>query len=182
MYGPSARTGGRFPWRSISSSAAPIVPPPRSLAPNLPERYIAAKFYFSASFPDTPGNRAFIENLLARLAGQMPVVVLQQPRTVDDHRAYAPPQHLNLASVGAVVTPQNNLEVQTAVVAHAQSFVGTYGGFSYLAPLCGVRAFAFHAADEFYEHHRHLADLTFSRLHRPPLVVLPTTASAVVPI
>ncbi len=78
------------------------------------------------------------------------------------------------------MTPENNLEVQTAVVAHATRFVGTYGGFAYLAPLCGVPAVGFHAADAFYQHHRHLADLVFSRLHVPPLTVLPTDVAGVV--
>ena len=36
------------------------------------------------------------------------------------------------------MTPENNLAVQTEVIRGAEAFVGTYGGFSYLAPLCGV--------------------------------------------
>ena len=34
--------------------------------------------------------------------------------------------------------PARNLEIQTAVVAGARAFAGTYGGFSYLAPFHGV--------------------------------------------
>ena len=34
---------------------------------------------------------------------------------------------------------RENLAVQTALVAGASAFVGTYGGFSYLAPFLGVR-------------------------------------------
>ncbi len=37
------------------------------------------------------------------------------------------------------MTPERNLAVQTAVIARARAFVGTYGGYSYLAPFCGVR-------------------------------------------
>ena len=36
------------------------------------------------------------------------------------------------------LTPRENLAVQTALVAGAPAFVGTYGGFSYLAPFLGV--------------------------------------------
>ena len=78
------------------------------------------------------------------------------------------------------MTPATNLEIQTAVVAHARAFIGTYGGFAYLAPLCGVPATVFHSEDEFYEHHRQLADVTFSRLHLPPRTVLPTRATELI--
>ena len=37
-------------------------------------------------------------------------------------------------TIDHLMTPEDNLAVQTAVVAHATAFVGTYGGFSYLAP------------------------------------------------
>jgi hypothetical protein len=39
--------------------------------------------------------------------------------------------------------PRENLALQTAVVAGASAFVGTYGGFSYLAPFLGVRSTAY---------------------------------------
>jgi hypothetical protein len=156
-----------------------ISAPPRAAVPDLPERYVAAKFYFSASFPDTPENRAFADRILAQVAEQLPVVVLEHGVDVDDHRTYGG-AHMNLSSVGARVTPQNNLDVQTAVVAGAAAFVGTYGGFAYLAPLCGVPALAFHSTPEYYLHHRQLADVTFSRLQLPPLTVLSTEAARLV--
>ena len=34
--------------------------------------------------------------------------------------------------------------VQSAVVARARRFVGTYGGFAYLAPFCGVPAVSYY--------------------------------------
>lgn len=155
-----------------------IDPPARALAPELPARYVAAKFYFSASFPDTPANRTFVDALLARIAVDLPVVLLDTPQAVDDHQAYRSAKHQDMTSVGMDVTPANNLDAQTMVVGNAEAFIGTYGGFSYLAPLCGVPAYGIHAADEFYEHHRHLADLTYSRLHLPPLTVLPVAVAA----
>jgi len=166
--------------RALSEFLKParMAVPPRSLVPGLPEEYVAAKFYFSASFPDTPVNRAFVDATLARVAERWPVVVLQNGVAVDEHRTYASGRCLDLSSLGASLTPATNLEVQTAAVAHARAFIGTYGGFAYLAPLCGVESTAFHSEDEFYEHHRQLADVTFSRLHLPPLTVLPTGAAA----
>ncbi len=154
-----------------------VVPPPRTLVPGLPAEYVAAKFYFSAAFPDTAENRRFVRDVLSRAAAGLPVVLLDQGTAVDDHGQYSDAQFLSLASLGAVVAPANNLEVQTAVVGHARAFVGTYGGFSYLAPMCGVEAVVFHSVAEYYLHHRYLADLAFSRLHAAPLTVIPTHAA-----
>lgn len=154
-----------------------ITPPPRTLVPGLPAEYVAAKFYFSAAFPDTAGNRQFVTDVLSRVGEGLPVVLLDQGAAVDDHAQYSDTRHLSLASLGAAVTPANNLEVQTAVVGHARAFVGTYGGFSYLAPMCGVEAVVFHSVAEYYLHHRYLADLAFSRLHAAPLTVIPTHAA-----
>jgi len=39
----------------------------------------------------------------------------------------------------------HNLQLQSAVVARARAFVGTYGGFSYLAPLHGVPSIAYYS-------------------------------------
>ena len=35
--------------------------------------------------------------------------------------------------------------MQTAVIAGARAFVGTYGGYAYLAPFCNVPAIAFYS-------------------------------------
>ena len=43
------------------------------------------------------------------------------------------------------LTPDSNLLVQSAIVAGARRFVGTYGGFAYLAPLCGVPALSYYS-------------------------------------
>ena len=157
-----------------------ITPPPRTIVPGLPDQYVAAKFYFSAAFPDTPANRQCVDTLLAQIASRWPVVLLDHGIEVDDHSGYGRGRYHDLVSLGAAITPANNLQLQTAVVGHARAFVGTYGGFAYLAPLCGVETVAFHSEHEFYLHHRHLADVVFSRLHVPPLTVVPTDAAQLV--
>ena len=43
---------------------------------------------------------------------------------------------------------RDNLAVQSAIVSRARGFVGTYGGFSYLAPLYGVPAVSFYSLRE----------------------------------
>jgi len=40
--------------------------------------------------------------------------------------------------------PARNLHVQSAIVAGASAFVGTYGGFAYLAPFYGVPSLAYY--------------------------------------
>jgi hypothetical protein len=48
-------------------------------------------------------------------------------------------------TIDHLMTPVHNLAVQTQVIRGARAFVGTYGGFSYLAPLCGVNTLAFYS-------------------------------------
>jgi hypothetical protein len=63
------------------------------------------------------------------------------------------------------MTPENNLAVQTEVIRGARGFVGTYGGFSYLAPLCGTNTLAFYShASGFRYDHLEVAKRVFSAL------------------
>jgi hypothetical protein len=51
------------------------------------------------------------------------------------------------------------------VIRNAQAFVGTYGGFSYLAPLCGVNTVAFYShPNGFRVDHLEVAKRVFSAL------------------
>lgn len=121
---------------------APLpAPPPHPMTASLPEEYVAAKFYFSQSFPDTAANRAFVQRTIAAVAGQLPVVMLSAGAQLDDH-------HEALVAPGSQVQViqadvRDNLAAQSAVVARARGFIGTYGGFSYLAPLYGVDSLSF---------------------------------------
>ncbi len=58
---------------------------PRELASKLPQDYVAVRFYFRPSFPDTPSNREFVRDLVGRIAKTMPVVLLNTGIEVDDH-------------------------------------------------------------------------------------------------
>ena len=62
------------------------------------------------------------------------------------------------------LTPERNLAVQSAVIAGARAFVGTYGGYSYLAPLYKVPAIAFYSRPSFKLHHLHAAQRVFSQI------------------
>ena len=79
------------------------------------------------------------------------------------------------------MTPERNLDIQTAVIAKAQAFVGTYGGYSYLAPLCGVPAIAFYSErDAFYAVHREIAERMIREVHGGSLVTLDVKDAALV--
>lgn len=110
----------------------------------LPKDFIAVKFYFNASFPDTPTNRRVAVEMISRLARKRPVVLLSTGFRVDEHP--------EVSDVSAAVTsianhllPRDNLEIQTAVVARARAFVGTYGGFSYVPTFFGVPSYSLYS-------------------------------------
>jgi len=141
----------------------------------LPKDYVAARFYFSECFPDLPANRAFVTETLETIGRQMPVVLLDTPFAVDDHRDAATAAR-HIVSIAGRMTPERNLAVQTAVVGGARAFVGTYGGYSYLAPLCGVPSLAFYSARTYKAHHLHMADRVFERFGGAGLVPLDVAA------
>jgi hypothetical protein len=61
--------------------------------------------------------------------------------------------------------PRDNLGLQSALVAGASSFVGTYGGLSYLAPFLGVPTSAYYAdADGFSPRHLSMARSSFASI------------------
>ena len=138
---------------------------------DLPQEYVAVRFYFSQAFPDNPPNRALVSDVVRSLSSRRPVVLLTTPFAVDDH-ADAAPDAASVRSIARFLTPENNLAVQTAVIRGARAFVGTYGGFSYLAPLYGVPSVTFYSEATFFEQHLEFARRTFSRVDAAPFIVL----------
>lgn len=148
-------------------------PPPDDLTGQLPSRYVAAKFYMNAALPDSPATRAFISAVLAELTRTRDVVLLTTGRRFDDHLDYPPEVSARLHTVDHLMTPENNLEIQTRVISGADAFVGTYGGFSYLAPLCGIDTLAFYSDPAgFRFDHLELANRVFARLRGGSFVAL----------
>ena len=160
------------------ASYARIDPVDDPVLRELPHDYVAARFYFSDCFPDTATNRAFVTSTIESISRQTPVVLLNTPFAVDDHRDFGPGSagSARVLTIGAHMPPVRNLAVQTAVIAGARAFVGTYGGYSYLAPFCGVNSLAFYSAPSFKPHHLHVAQHIFERLGGPSLVPLDVAA------
>lgn len=147
-----------------------LIPP--SPVVGLPSRYTAVRFYFRSSFPDTAANRALVIRVLSALTTHTDVVVLNPGFRLDDHHDYDPERSGRIRTIDHLLVPDRNLEVQTAVIARADAFVGSYGGFSYLAPLLGVRSIAFYSELTFKTAHLELAEHVFNHVSGGSLTVL----------
>ena len=150
-----------------------LLDPPAAERPEgLPHEYVAVRFYFSESFPATAENQAFARSTIASLAERIPVVLLNPGFSVDEHDDVAPSASGRIFTIGDSMTPIRNLAVQSAVIAGARAFVGTYGGYSYLAPLYRVPAIAFYSRRTFKSHHLHAAERAFEGIGAAPLIPL----------
>jgi hypothetical protein len=119
------------PWVTPASTA------------ELPDEFTAVRFYFRDSFPDTPENRELVQQVVERLAERRPVVLLNTGVVVDEHLDAEPAEGERILRPLTGVDAARNLAAQSAVVARAQLFVGTYGGLAHLAPFYGVPTIGF---------------------------------------
>jgi hypothetical protein len=132
--------------------------------PVLPQSYIAVKFYFNECFPPSDQNRAFVHRVLDALTTRGPVVALSTGLRIDDHGG-CHISHGGVQHLPEGIEPARNLHVQSHVVARARAFVGTYGGFSYLAPFYGVPSVAYFSdAGGFSPRHLAMARSAFERI------------------
>ncbi|MGH9350197.1 MAG: hypothetical protein ACRD26_23330 [Vicinamibacterales bacterium] len=144
--------------------------PAREELPRLPPSYVAVKFYFNDCFPASAANRALVRNLVADLSARGPVVSLSIGIDLDDHGGCHVDGHGVLDLAGAT-PPSRNLHVQSAVVAHASAFAGTYGGFAYLAPFYGVPCTAYYSDPRgFSRSHLTMARTALASLGTPDLL------------
>ena len=140
-------------------------PPPPEKPAGLPADYVLAKFYFSKAFPDTQENRTFAAETLQSVSRQTPVALLSTSVRLDEHSDFHAHGNSGLFVVDSHTVPHRNLELQTRLIAGARGFIGTYGGFSYLAPFHGVPSLSFFSRRNGFEpHHLDLAHRVFDRL------------------
>jgi hypothetical protein len=150
-----------------------LTPPAPEPLPGVPDDYVAAKFYFSKAFPDTDANRSFVIDMLRRISRHVPVVLLSGGLQVDEHCDFQTRGWSGLFVVDSHQVLQQNLTLQTRVICGARGFIGTYGGFSYLAPFYGVRSLSFFSdRREFESHHLELAQRVFAKLSPGAFVAL----------
>ena len=129
-------------WLRRRTVFTPLAAP--AVAIELPADYTAVKFYFNDCFRNTPANRAFVDRTIRALQRDGPVISLSTGIHVDDH-APCEPDVAAMHGIHHLLAPHNNLLVQSAIVARARRFVGTYGGFAYLAPFHGVDAESYYS-------------------------------------
>jgi hypothetical protein len=146
-----------------------LPPPPtierEALPPGLPQDYVVAKFYFSKAFPDNTANRRFVTDLVRRVSTEAPLLLLSTSLRLDEHSDFQAASGSGLFVLDAHARPQGNLELQTRAICASRGFVGTYGGFSYLAPFYGVRSLSFFSRRFGFEsHHLDLAHRVFDRI------------------
>jgi hypothetical protein len=111
---------------------------------DLPRDYVAVRFYFRPSFPDTAENRQFAADIVRAISRDVPVVLLNTGLKFDDHEDLHVPG-MGIHHVDRLMTAERNLEMQTEIVSNARAFVGTYGGLAYLATFYGVPSYAFYS-------------------------------------
>lgn len=137
---PSVIYNGLAPWwqgdwgltaiqRQLAFGPLPVPHPPLNLP--LPEKFVAVRFYARHTWPMTEEHQTWVTQLVERLSQKIPVVNLSPNLATDDHVDFALPP--SVLTIHDHVTPQTNLAVQSAVLAKAAGFVGTYGGTMQLA-------------------------------------------------
>ena len=140
-----------------------LVQPPGMTLPPLPHDYVAVKFYSAASLPPTDAVRRALQSMVMGLAERRPVVLLDTGLAVDDHEDYTF-MGGRVMSLREHLRPQDNLAVQSAVIARASSFVGTCGALAWLAPMLGVDTTAVLADAKFLHGHLHVARRVYQSL------------------
>jgi ADP-heptose:LPS heptosyltransferase len=156
----------RVPYAALDELTAHrwLTTPDRShLEGQLPSRYIAVKFYASRQFPATPDNKQFVAGVIKQLAKDHHVVVLASGARLDEHEDFSFEYGERVHSIDHLLSPDTNLDTQTRIIAGATAFVGSYGGFSYLAPYFGVPAVSFYESREsFFDCHLDFARRVFT--------------------
>jgi hypothetical protein len=148
------RAGHHGARRRLLNRPLPSLPASDDPVLDLPAEYVAVKAYFSDCFPDSEDNREFVARLVARLAEAHPVVLLSTGIDLDDHGDFTTEtDEGRVRAIDHLMTPRNNLELQTRAIAGAKALVTTYGGFSYLGPFLGVPSIAFYSEENFVPAH-----------------------------
>ena len=96
--------------------------------------------------PIRPRTGSSSQSILARLTETTDVVLLNPDLRLDDHLDLESRiSSGRLHTVKHLMTPRNNLAIQTKVISGARAFIGTYGGLSYVPPFYGVDSLAIYS-------------------------------------
>jgi hypothetical protein len=147
----------------------PQLTPPSVSGLELPERFIAVRFYGCFPLPASDTNQAFVRELVTHLADELPIVCLNTGMSIDRKHPDFPLEAIDsVIQARESMTLANNLAVQSAIIGQADAFVGSYGGLSYLPPLFGRPSFSLYSDGRSLSKTSHL-HLARSMLARPRL-------------
>jgi len=121
---------------------APIPKPAIPPSLELPAQFVAMKWYTRPTFPPSDAVQAFVKDVTARLASQVPIVLLSSGHQGDDHGEMLV-EGPNIAHLPRVPAHEN-LALQAAVLSRASGFIGTYGGVAQMALRLGVASASFY--------------------------------------
>lgn len=124
---------------------APLGVPEVAAEIGLPPHFAAVRFYGRSTFPISPATEPLVQAIIGTLATRLPVILLGHDLAVDDHLdfrgimksdVFRHTNHLQpVMSLGEMVQIDgpNNLAIESAIMAKADLWVGTYGGLQQLA-------------------------------------------------
>jgi hypothetical protein len=159
-----------FLWRRTRFARMTL--PAVSIDGLAPKSYIAVKVYSGVAVPMTEQNRRIVRSVVQRAAARAPVVLLDADLPVDEHRDFVFDDIPNVRSARALMTPGNNLGVQSGLLAGASLFIGTCGGLAWMAPLLGVPTVAVYDDDRLLDSHLMVAKQVYKRVQAASFTTL----------
>lgn len=157
-------------WLSRHLLFGPLPVPAVPEGVSLPPVFVAARFYARATWPVSELTAIVARETLRQLAAHQPVMLLTSGLHADDHLDYAAdlPNVLRLDQLIPSMPPATNLAIQSAVLARATAFVGTYGGTAQLALRYGKPVVGFYTDwGGTALQHRHLSEALALKLGVP---------------
>ncbi|MCB1194712.1 hypothetical protein KDK77_00880, partial [bacterium] len=115
-------------------------PQPRTnKAPFLPDEYIAFRFDFNPFFPDTEETRNFIKNILSAVAEWCTVVVLNAHDSPEFYAEIKRELKEKLFLCQNLGDNRESYTIQTHIISHAKTFIGSWISESFIAPFCHTK-------------------------------------------
>lgn len=162
---------------------APALDP--ALHQRLPAQYIAMRWYARATWPLREDLVLWTRRLVEAVASRIPVVLIRSGIHADDHAdiELGPIKNVVLLTDLAPMGILDNLAIQSAVIAHAKGYVGTYGGMAQGAMRWGVPTVALYQQfGQTSPAHLHLTQSLSLKSGVPFIATQPQSLDAILPL
>lgn len=133
----------RYTLQMVRMPAPPMSP---ALQSQLPPQYLAMRWYTRPTWPHREDLLLWTRKTVQAIAQHLPVILIDSGFHTDDHADVnlGPIPNVTRLSDLTTQTPLNNLAIQSAVIARAQGYLGTYGGMAQGAMRWGIPTVAFY--------------------------------------